>query len=55
VEFPDLGVDSVLLATAFEGSHEPLAMSGGAVSVRLRPGETRNLVLKLSARAGTAH
>jgi hypothetical protein len=51
VEFPDLAVESVLLATAFEGSHEPLAMSGGAVSVRLLPGETRSLVLKLSARA----
>jgi Glycosyl hydrolases family 38 N-terminal domain len=54
VEFPDLGVVRVLLATAFEGSREPLTMSGGAVSVRLRPGETRSLVLQLSARAGTA-
>jgi Glycosyl hydrolases family 38 N-terminal domain len=48
VEFPDLAIESVQLATAFEDDRAPLAASGGAVSVRLLPGETRALMLKLS-------
>jgi hypothetical protein len=50
VEFPDLAIESVQLATAFEGDRVPLAASAGAVSVRLLPGETQALMLKLSDR-----
>ena len=55
VEFPDLAVESVQLATAFEDRRATVTMSGGAVSVRLLPGETRGLVLKLAARLPFRH